>query len=103
MEGPEAGVYYRGTNKIVNNESVTIDLPSYVDALATDFTVQITPIYDGKNKFYSAGRVVNGQFTVYGENGEFYWLVQGKRESNIDIEPRKNSVDVKGVGPYRWI
>jgi len=39
---------------------------------------------------------------VYGENGDFFWTVHGKR-FDIDIEPFKNSVELKGDGPYRWI
>jgi hypothetical protein len=47
-------------------------------------------------------KVVNNSFTVNGQNCEFFWLVQGKR-TNIDVEPFKSSVDVKGTGPYKWI
>jgi hypothetical protein len=42
LEGPEAGVYYRGKSEIVNNDFVEIILPDYVDLLATEFTIQIT-------------------------------------------------------------
>jgi len=41
LEGPEDGVYYRGEGKI-ENKSVEISLPDYVDALAHNFTVQLT-------------------------------------------------------------
>jgi hypothetical protein len=40
--------------------------------------------------------------TVYGPNGDFYWLVYGERAS-INVEPFKSSVHVKGDGPYKWI
>jgi len=46
--------------------------------------------------------VEKGKFRVYGEPGEFTWLVYGKRGS-INVEPRKDSVNVKGDGPYKWI
>jgi hypothetical protein len=46
--------------------------------------------------------VENNQFTVYGDNCEFFWVVHGKR-SNIEVEPLKNSVTVKGDGPYKYI
>jgi hypothetical protein len=103
LEGPESGVYYRGKGEIVNNESVIIHLPDYVEALATDFTVQITPIYSGKKmeQLYTT-EVENNSFTVNGENCKFFWIVQGKR-IDIDVEPFKSSVDVKGTGPYKWI
>ena len=103
LEGPEAGVYYRGEGEIRNNSSVTILLPDYVDKLATSFTIQLTPIYSGKKieQLYSS-RVQNNSFTVYGENTSFYWLVHGKR-GDINVEPYKVHTEVKGTGPYRWI
>ena len=78
-------------------------MPDYVEALATDFTVQITPIFKGKKMepLYTS-EVENNSFTVYGENCKFFWLVQGKRD-DIEVEPLKKNVDVKGSGPYRWI
>jgi hypothetical protein len=70
--------------------------------LATDFTVQITPIYNGKLKMYSATEVIQNSFNVYGENGNFFWVVHGSR-GNINIEPNKKDVIVKGKEPYLWI
>jgi len=101
QEGPEAGVYYRGEAEIIEDK-VEISLPDYVDRLATEFTVHITPIYTGKNRLLNSSKVKNGKFTVYGEPGEFTWIVYGKR-LDINVEPRKNSVNVKGDGPYKWI
>jgi hypothetical protein len=105
LEGPETGVYYRGDGKITDNISTTIVLPNYVKNLAHDFTIQITPIFNGGEQitnYLRTSRVENNMFTVYGENCEFFWLVQGKR-GDIEVEPFKTSVDVKGTGPYRWI
>jgi hypothetical protein len=102
LEGPEAGVYYRGVGEILDNQSVTIALPYYVDKFATDFTVQITPIYNGKINILNASEVANNLFTVYGNNCKFYWNVCGKR-LDIDVEPLKREVDVKGNGPYLYI
>ena len=104
LEGPESGVYYRGVGEIKNNESVTINLPDYVKNLARDFTVEITPIYDGNRKktVYLSSEIVNNKFTVYGPNGEFYWHAYGKRLS-LNVEPYKKEILVKGDGPYRWI
>ena len=103
MEGPEAGVYYRGKGKIINNDHVKIALPEYVSTLAYDFTIQITPIYDGNKQKsqYFATEVINNSFDVYGDNGEFYWTVYGKRNSII-VEPNKSDIEVKGNGPYKW-
>jgi hypothetical protein len=104
LEGPEAGVYYRGKGKIEENEeSTTIYLPSYVENLAIDFTIQISPIYDGKVKTFASTEVIdNKYFKVYGESGSFYWNVFGKRLS-INSEPLKNETNVHGNGPYKWI
>jgi hypothetical protein len=90
LEGPEGGVYYRGKGIITNNKSITIQLPHYVKKLATDFTIQITPIYCGKNiKSLYTTEVEDNSFTVYGENCKFYWLVHGKR-CDIEVEPYKD-------------
>jgi len=101
LEGPEAGVYYRGVGEITDNESVTVILPDYVCKFATDFTIQITPIYNGKIITLNASEVINNQFTVYGEQCKFYWNVYGKR-FEIDIEPNKDDVEVRGQGPYLY-
>jgi hypothetical protein len=102
LEGPEAGVYYRGKGEITNNEYVTITLPKYVSKLAFDLSVQTNHIYNGKIVNLSSTEVENNEFKVYGENCKFWWTVFGSR-SNIEIEPYKNLVNIKGDGPYKWI
>ena len=102
LEGPEAGVYYRGIGEISDNNSTTIELPNYVAAFATDFTVQITPIYNGKIHVLNASEILDNKFHVYGENCKFYWHVTGKR-IEIITEPFKSDVEVKGQGPYLYI
>ena len=103
LEGPESGVYYRGRGEINNCNSATIQLPNYVNKLARDLTVQLTPIY--RSDVYpnlQSSEVSNNQFTVHGNNCEFFWLVQGKR-ADIETEPLKSATEVKGTGPYKWI
>jgi hypothetical protein len=108
LEGPEAGVYYRGKGEIVNGTSVDVQLPAYVGALCpgTDFTVQLTPIYDGtiRTSMLYASEVDPGtnSFRVYGENGRFNWLVHGKR-FDIEVEPNKADVTRHGDGPYTYL
>jgi hypothetical protein len=104
LEGPENGVYYRGKSEIINNESVKISLPYYVKKLSSDLSIQITPIYSGKkiNCILQVSEIENNCFFVYGENTKFFWLVHGKR-SDVNVEPLKSSVIVKGNGPYKWI
>jgi hypothetical protein len=106
LEGPEAGVYYRGKATIQNNEYVTIVLPNYVDKLAKNFTVHLTQIYDELSKdvniILKTTEVVNNRFTVHGRNCNFFWIVYGERLS-IEVEPLKESVKIEGNGPYKWV
>ena len=105
LEGPEAGIYYRGKSTITDNTSVTIQLPDYVAPLARELTVELTPIYSSNNiicaGIYETSEIENNSFTVYGKNGNFYWTVYGKR-NDILIEPDKSSVELHGQGPYKW-
>jgi hypothetical protein len=101
LEGPEAGVYYRGESEIVNDICTTITLPDYVSEFAWEFTVQITPIYQQEPALLSVTKVENNQFKVYGKNSKFFWHVYGKR-SDIIVEPNKSDVTVKGHGPYKY-
>jgi photosystem II stability/assembly factor-like uncharacterized protein len=104
LEGPEAGVYYRGRGEIINDEFVEIKLPDYVKNLATELTVQITPIYEGKKitTILSATEIVDNVFRVYGDNCKFHWTVFGQR-SAISVEVSKDAVVIKGDGPYKWL
>lgn len=105
LEGPEAGVYYRGESKIENNQSITVKLPDYVSAFATNFSIQITPIYEDdsdENIVFRTSRVKDNSFTVHGKNGSFYWIVYGQR-GKVEVEPKKTEVEVGGDGPYKYI
>ena len=108
LEGPEAGVYYRGTAYFPpKTKAIEIELPLYADALATEFTVHVTPIlddddYDGIPTL-AASRVKKGKFKVYSTMPcIFDYVVFGKR-CPVEIEPLKSDVKVKGDGPYKWI
>jgi len=104
LEGPEAGVYYRGKASIDNGESATIQLPDYVAPLATNFSIQVTSIYSKERSepnLLEVSEIKNNEFTVYGNNGSFYWCVYGKK-NDILVEPEKNSIVVNGDGPYKW-
>jgi len=103
LEGPEAGVFYRGKGEITNNYSTTITLPDYVNDLATDLTIQVIAIYNGVNvQSFNISEVENNQFNIYGRNGRFHWIVHGKR-CDFDVEPLKNETSVSGSGPYTYI
>jgi hypothetical protein len=105
LEGAEAGVYYRGSGKIINNIFTTISLPSYASAVASNFTVHITPKFDGSSLSdvsYKVSEVTDNAFTVYGKNGCFNWLAIGERLA-INVEPSKDGLTVLGQGPYTYI
>lgn len=102
LEGPEAGVYYRGENSITNDNFCQINLPEYVQYIACDFTINVTPIYNGEIVNLAVSKIKDNTFFVYGKNCEFFWNVYGKR-FNIDVEPDINDVKINGDGPYKWI
>jgi hypothetical protein len=104
LEGPEAGVYYRGESELVDGKT-WVNLPGYVPFLATDFTVHLTQISRGDDDSFArlrAGRVVGGGFAVYGDPCIFAWHVYGLRQ-RLNPEPLKADVQVRGDGPYKYI
>ena len=105
LEGPEAGVYYRGEGKIENDKYTTIFLPEYVSTFADNLSVQITQILnniDDNMIILGATKIENNKFEVCGKNSSFWWTVYGKR-IDINVEPNKKDVELKGNGPYIWI
>lgn len=99
LEGPEAGVYYRGSAEITNDEFVDIELPEYTKAF-NNFTIHVSP--HGKfNKLWTS-EVENNSFRVFGNNGKFFWTVFATRE-DINVAPLKSEVVVSGNGPYKYI
>ena len=112
LEGPEAGVYYRGSASINNdNKSVDIYLADYVDHIATDFTINLTAkmsdnMYIPRFPCLIATRIIGGKFTVYSDITpcDFNYIVFGKRQT-IEVEPMKALTCVKGDkdSPYKWI
>lgn len=92
MEGPENGVYYRGTARLVDGEAI-ITLPEYFEALTRkeDRTVQLTP-QGGKPFLLSAGEVADGRFKAHGTepNGAFCWEVKAVR---ADVAPLEVEVE----------
>jgi len=120
LEGPEAGVYYRGKAEILENlnenmgikpineiseSSIEISLPSYATSF-NNFSINLTPIKN-MNKSRSklpleVSEVKNNKFSVYGEPCSFYWLVHATR-LNIEVEPLRSDVTLKGDGPYTYL
>ena len=110
LEGPEAGVYYRGEGVIADGEKkVVITLPAYVKNLATDLTVHLTPVLNDEDiedetPFnIRSTRVRDNSFTVYANKAvAFHWVVFGKR-GDVKVEVNKSDAVMRGDGPYRWL
>ena len=113
LEGPEVGVFYRGTGEIKLRDT-EISLPDYVDCIANDFTVIVKPLIDEiKNdendveyelsKCIIATKVKDNKFKVFcNKPTKFNWIVHGKRQE-LKTEVNKNEVNVFGKGPYKYI
>ncbi|MEK7650759.1 MAG: hypothetical protein AAB364_02725 [Patescibacteria group bacterium] len=97
LEGPEAGVYYRGTAELKNGQ-VTISLPDYFEALTSkqDRTVQLTNLDGGDVIFVKSqngAQVKNGKFIVQSSNKnsqqKFNWEVKAIRDDipALEVEP----------------
>ena len=102
IEGPEAGVYYRGKVKIEREREI-IQLPNYVEHLACDFTIHVTPESD---EFVQVRvtPITNNQFTIHSTGPCIAnWFVMGKRKGiELEVEPSTDTM-VHGIGPYQWI
>jgi len=85
LEGPEAGVYYRGESQLVNGETI-IELPDYFEALARKENRTVYLTAKGTQPYLlSASEVIDNKFKVYGtkQDGKFFWEVKAIRS---DIE-----------------
>lgn len=105
IEGPESAVFYRGRARTEKNEdsssSCEVSLPAYAAALADNFSVQVTPV--GLSVLFSTSEVVNGKFEVCTSYPcEFFWQATGRR-GEVNVEPLKSEVTVRGDGPYKYI
>ena len=111
IEGPEAGVYYRGEAELDNGEA-SVDLPAYFEALtrAEHRTVLVTPILDddGSACPLAVSAVQNGQFRVRAldkreQRQRFYWEVKAVRADiePVEVEIERNEPDMRGSAPWR--
>ena len=109
LEGPEAGIYYRGEGRIeAGNNIAKIELPTYTKKFGYDFTVIVTEYYSGNFDLkLFVSEVVHGKFQVEMELPlpfpvEFSWIVYGSR-GELQTTHKKSAVKVNGVGPYKYI
>lgn len=111
LEGPEAGVYYKGDGKIVMGDiSCTIYLPEYTKNFIIGGSVYITPIWDGTtttpqtfNATHINMNTTPPSFRVLGSPGGFNWIVFTiRKDVDFKIEPQKGEMSVIGSGPYLY-
>lgn len=105
LEGPENGVYYRGSAKLSDGKA-EVELPDYFNSLTQDGSATVILTSKGKKPYLlSYDEFEGNQFKVYGdcEDCEFDWEVKAKRQDVPDlfIEPNKDEVVVSGNGPYK--
>jgi hypothetical protein len=101
LEGPENGVYYRGTARVGD----VVRLPGYFSDLVDEAsaTVQLT-VVDGIANI-GASRVKNGKFYIVGDDDiEVFWEVKAARRDVPApiVEPNRNDIVVYGQGPYKY-
>jgi hypothetical protein len=102
LEGPESGVYYRGKSVIDDCGFIVVELPEYACAIATNFTISLTPIMC-QTVIYTEDDVRDNKFKVYGKPGTaFHWVVYGER-IKINCELSKSEYERKGDGPYTYL
>lgn len=95
LEGPENGLYIRGTAELSDGEAV-IELPEHFSLIASEqgLTVQLTPIGEWLQLYVvekSPQRIVVRE--AQGKSGRFDYLMMGLRKGYEDhqvIQPKKN-------------
>jgi len=108
LEGPEAGVYYRGQVTIPAGEvAAEVALPDYAVKLLKDASVQVTAIDHFEAVAVSPVDVATGTFAVklkgaHPVETKFYWHVTGKREE-VAVEVEKAGSKKCGDGPYTYL
>ena len=93
LEGPEVGVFYRGSAKLVNGRAI-VALPDYFDALTRDHTATELLTAKGSAPFLlSYDRFDEKSFVVHGAqaDGEFDWEVKATRAdvAPLEVERKK--------------
>ncbi len=110
LEGPEAGVYYRGEGETsetnVNSFEGNVSLPEYVNKISKEqISVQLTPIYEEKSDESIpdlAYTLSKEGFRVHStKKSKFYWMIMTKMESIKTIISK--TTKIHGIGPYRYI
>lgn len=109
LEGPEAGVYYRGEARCDDDCRAEVTLPDYFTALVQpgSVSVQVTAVLENEDSGFgavAATRVKDGAFIIRSElaGQAVAWRVEAKRV-DIEVEPLRKNTLVDGFGPYRYV
>lgn len=113
LEGPEGGVYYRGSAQLVQGRTEIL-LPSYFETLTRreGRTVLLTNVdgFDPIAVIRQHGATVHdGRFVVASSNPSstqaFDWEVKAVRADAppLVVEPRRDAIAVDGFGPYTFV
>ncbi len=104
LEGPEHGVYYRGS-AILKGLSVKVTLPDYYDALTMNESYTVVLTAKGSTPYLlSYDNFDQKQFTVYGDknNGQFDWRVEAARADvgalEVEYAAPANDNHIMGAG-----
>ena len=81
----------KGKNTVV----VKVPLEEFKDYNLLDITIHLTPYisteeaYDVDiiSRIYTASKLKNNEFLVYGDEGSFYWMVQAVANDKYDFYP----------------
>jgi len=110
LEGATADVFYRGNAVIrAGEEFADVDLPEYYEELVEEntSTLLLTPI--GIPFFRLGGEIKEKKLRIYldkiyNKDCRFSWEVKGqRRNTDFEMEPRKDEVKVERWGPYTFI
>jgi hypothetical protein len=105
IEGPEAGVYYRGES-VTESGWATITLPDYFEALTMqeNRTVLLTALFEDDAEqigMLAAGRVKEGKFKVWSglPAQKFYWEVKAVRADIAPLEVTQPKMEPLATPP----
>jgi len=103
IESPNTDLLYRGCGEINSSLKTIVELPEYAKKIGFNWTinVQCNDICNPLGVSYKLAK--EGKFIVKSPNEcKFSWSIYGQR-LNFDVEPLKESINIKGDGPYKWV
>jgi len=104
IESNEPVLIYRGTVQLDANGNAQVTLPSYVDAINTDYSYTLTSIGAPAPNLYIGEELNNGTFAIAGgaPNKKASWVVYGKRsDAYFQANPDKYKVELDKQGIQR--